>query len=1020
MSQAAAAFNTIRVILQDCVSGQISVNAAITKATDPAILSSLDDRTIEQILYNVQDLGDKNWRGAIKAQKVMHAVVDGGTSAPRPLRLRAIDIATQIRVTGRACLEAPDGRLFQPAIAAGEETATQCEREKLVAWAGQIYHYLGVVHLDPYLMGGTIGSDYSLRVAQWKQRLIDEYGGELAGVPPEQLALPEPKDAFVRAAQYFRRALPYRVKIDRAWTLKALAQSLRAAHALGVAEDENEILSSVAEALSLFDNAQEPRLYADLMLLRGDAAQPGATSDRDEMAATVERLRKEPLHETVQRYGAAQTAQLYSTLVNTEERVRPAVAFELWLKANPLFAALNNTDDRITFLNLGVRLMRSVFCHDSLPPSPAQPLLPVAQELLNQLNKGTITPEQAGEGLLALTALSLSYEQEGEGLAVFRALSDLGVNPGGSLGDLAKYLEASLHKNEGVNEYRSGKYASAVDHYLAAAHLFSTLRLPSVALMALSDVDKLVAGADPDTLASTVVGLMEHGLAIEAVSGRAGTETLKKLYGRILARAGASGKLSKPFLLALFQIAKGAAFARLVQQPPQYTVASDPRALELLEDAKRAARALERAPSDNKTKLLDKNTLLTAYALPDELSSGENADAALENAQHAFDARVNQMLLTAAAQSPLMPAIDDKFQAAIDDRTVLVNYFFGPSSDGIFVVYTTLITREDVIMTGCSTGLPSGDVFLEADGKKILGDYLTLSIGETRSAIEDDDQERMKRLSGTDMSLFLGGPLMAHLNKLREAGKDRLCIIPFGSSRFYPFHLLGELGSPLAASWKISYLPSLELLQRSPIDLEAKLALACFGVNWSADNALGLPALDNAADEATAIGQVSGVAPILNENATKQALLEALSSSGRIHVATHGFHNVAAPSFQALYMHPEGQDSGAIFAYDLLSLDLRNLDLITLSACETALGRFDRLENFRGLPAVLLMRGARTMVGTLWSVETNCAQYFFSVLYEQLEAKKTKLDAFCSAQNLTRSYYPSYRDWGAFYLMGDC
>jgi CHAT domain-containing protein len=96
-------------------------------------------------------------------------------------------------------------------------------------------------------------------------------------------------------------------------------------------------------------------------------------------------------------------------------------------------------------------------------------------------------------------------------------------------------------------------------------------------------------------------------------------------------------------------------------------------------------------------------------------------------------------------------------------------------------------------------------------------------------------------------------------------------------------------------------------------------------------------------------------------------------------------------------MKPGGNDSGVVKAYELIGLDLRGCELITLSACETALGRFDRLNNIRGLPATLFLDGAQTIIGTFWEVESHCAQYFFSLLYERLNAGDTKLEAFSNA-----------------------
>ena len=93
--------------------------------------------------------------------------------------------------------------------------------------------------------------------------------------------------------------------------------------------------------------------------------------------------------------------------------------------------------------------------------------------------------------------------------------------------------------------------------------------------------------------------------------------------------------------------------------------------------------------------------------------------------------------------------------------------------------------------------------------------------------------------------------------------------------------------------------------------------------------------------------------------------------------------------------------------------------MITLSACETALGRYDITDNLRGIPASLLQRGARTIIGTLWPVETYTSHDFFTALYRELRQGRSILDAFTTAQRQTRERHPQYRDWGAFNLIGD-
>lgn len=90
-----------------------------------------------------------------------------------------------------------------------------------------------------------------------------------------------------------------------------------------------------------------------------------------------------------------------------------------------------------------------------------------------------------------------------------------------------------------------------------------------------------------------------------------------------------------------------------------------------------------------------------------------------------------------------------------------------------------------------------------------------------------------------------------------------------------------------------------------------------------------------------------------------------------------------------------------------------------MSACETSLGRFDQADNLRGLPASFFTAGVATVVGTLWSVESNASAYFFTEFYKATKKGASRLDAFGNAQRRTRTKYPKYRDWGAFYLAGD-
>jgi CHAT domain-containing protein len=270
-------------------------------------------------------------------------------------------------------------------------------------------------------------------------------------------------------------------------------------------------------------------------------------------------------------------------------------------------------------------------------------------------------------------------------------------------------------------------------------------------------------------------------------------------------------------------------------------------------------------------------------------------------------------------------------------------------------------------------------------------------------------------------SLYLR-PLLDHLDALKAAGKDRLVVVPHGASHFLPIHLLGPEGHPLADGWTVTYAPNACLLapvRRPPSGAARRQGAAVLALGYADQPRLA--ALPSSAAEGQAIGAILGTEPVTDGEATEHALVEALESRRYVHVRAHGQHNVDAPLFQTVFLSPGDGGDGRFRAHEILPLDLRGLELVTLGACETALGRVDLSDNPRGLPAALLLAGAEAVVGTLWEVNAEASSAFFTALYGALVADDSDLiGAFGVAQRATRATYPEYRDWGAFYLVGGC
>ena len=116
----------------------------------------------------------------------------------------------------------------------------------------------------------------------------------------------------------------------------------------------------------------------------------------------------------------------------------------------------------------------------------------------------------------------------------------------------------------------------------------------------------------------------------------------------------------------------------------------------------------------------------------------------------------------------------------------------------------------------------------------------------------------------------------------------------------------------------------------------------------------------------------------------------------------------------------EGQDDGILTAKEISRLDLRGLDLVVLSACETALGDVSG-EGVFGLQRGFKKAGAQTLLMSLWKVDDTATQLLMTEFYRNLLSGQKKYESFLNAQHYLRQYdigrYDKPEYWAAFILL---
>ncbi|MEO6446194.1 MAG: CHAT domain-containing protein, partial [Gemmatimonadaceae bacterium] len=934
-------------------------------------------------------------RGEVRAAALQWRLVLEALDHPQTPRQRAA-----VREAARAWLyigtyylmDRPDGRVLADARRRGESLVNALLAKSASADAASALHDLGVLLSEPYVMGRD-KENFFAQTASWLAR--GQSNAINLELPGEQ-QMPSPPEALADAAELFQRAADLRSGRERGRSLKAMTDALIWQSVDGP-RDRDRIASALAEAYALLDPVEDEVVFT--MIAQNADALGIALPDRGSVVepdeAQLDRLKRDDPE-----------GYFHAVTQVASRAAAPRVAIEHLLHGLRFAADIADEDamGRL-MMSVATRAIALFNIRAFVPATDASTeTWTAAIGALNaSVAEGPQPQADQALALLGFAVLASEADREDISMAALGETHALDVSDQPGLDVALTTALAQLSWHHGATHFKAGRFVEACVLYLTACHTATTLGMPSLARRnferAMQAYHELSDKADPRVVSAAAAFLPRVQSEVPDVS-----RSIRDFWLLLISHACWSSQ--DEVLPVALQAAKGAS---LVAARSAHAIGKV-----LAQRSVRTALSNWRDASSEgvESELLDFDAESLLVANADSLQEpGSSAEEQRLNLGRTLDRiLIAELAKGAPADSPT--ALDTAVLCGLlPPGSVLLSMHTYVTEKSCVGYVTMLATQEGVVVRSIHGQLPYMEMQIDhVSSDDLAGVVSALRRGLIAGGEVGHDLERAFE--------YAFGAVEDEQLALHRRGYRHLCVNPHGALHFCPLPLLGRAGRPLADDWIVTHLPAIGLLARDHAPASAELSGgAVFALSFD-DATMGLPPLPAAADEARRIGEAMGVTPFIDQEATVERFNESLQTCRWIHVATHGRHDPRAPALQTLYLHSGRHHAVPYRAFEVLQHRLAGLDLVTLSACETALGRLDMNDNPRGLQAFLFTAGVATVISCLWPVADDAAAAFFERLYQQLAEGRTKLEAFAAAQHHVRQAYPDLIDWGAFHYSG--
>ncbi len=282
------------------------------------------------------------------------------------------------------------------------------------------------------------------------------------------------------------------------------------------------------------------------------------------------------------------------------------------------------------------------------------------------------------------------------------------------------------------------------------------------------------------------------------------------------------------------------------------------------------------------------------------------------------------------------------------------------------------------------------------------------------------DAFRQSVSEGRPTAIELADKLGASLiSPLGLASGERLIVVPHGPLHYLPFQALRVDGAYLIERHRIALVPSMSIaaqLVSRPANSTARVV--AFG-NPKVEPKDDLPGAEREVAQIAAI--FKGTTRFMQAEATKTRFRQEAPEARVLHVAAHAQADRIDPLRSRILLANEDQKQNFLDASEVLAIDLSKVALVTLSACESALGRVANGDEVLGFPRSFLSAGADSMIASLWLVNDNATALLMEVVYRRLSEGADLQTAMQSGQlavlktpKFARPFF-----WAPFNLIGN-